>query len=310
MQVIERESAAYLARDFEAWARCWAHGPHVRRWGFFEPRGTYVSEGWAGDRMKQFMAAHPVASLAEYRRESINLRVGKDMAWVTFDQYTSGGSGPGIDVAEATYEMRLLEKDSEGWKIAYMCIFQRSFDHIASALVRIDPQAFVTWMNPAAEKELQSFTSIVVRAGRLRAVDRDVDQRLQAAIRWAGSFDDSHFLWPRHGALPIVLDGTRGESDNVCWVIAQGGQILIAINDQRITEERLAAAAPVYGITAAQMRLARLIVAGHDLVDAAGRLGVSVNTTRTHLQRMFEKTGVHSQPALVRVLLSVASPLG
>jgi DNA-binding CsgD family transcriptional regulator len=54
----------------------------------------------------------------------------------------------------------------------------------------------------------------------------------------------------------------------------------------------------------------RLIIAGHDLVNAAERLGVSVNTTRTHLQRMFDKTGVRTQPALVRALLSVASPLG
>ena len=165
-------------------------------------------------------------------------------------------------------------------------------------------------MNPAAEKELRTLESIVVRAGRLRAVDRAVDQRLQAAIRWAGSFDDSHFSWPRHGALAVVLDGGRGEPGNVCWVIAQGGQILVAINDQRMTDERLAAAAPVYGITPAQLRLAKLIVAGHDLVDAAGRLGVSVNTARTHLQRMFDKTGVRTQPALVRALLSVASPLG
>ena len=93
-------------------------------------------------------------------------------------------------------------------------------------------------------------------------------------------------------------------------MIAQGGQILISINNQRMTEERLAAAAPVYGITPAQLRLAKLIVAGHDLVDAARRLGVSVNTARTHLQRMFDKTGVRTQPALVRALLSVASPLG
>jgi hypothetical protein len=35
----------------------------------------------------------------------------------------------------------------------------------------------------------------------------------------------------------------------------------------------------------------------------------SARRARTHLQRMFEKTGVRSQPALVRMLLSVASPL-
>ena len=34
-------------------------------------------------------------------------------------------------------------------------------------------------------------------------------------------------------------------------------------------------------------------------------MGISVNTAKTHLKRMFDKTGVHAQPALVRLLLSV-----
>src|SRR3990170_303918 len=95
MQVIETESAAYLARDYEAWARCWVHAPHVRRWGFVGHGGACARGGFEeyGERMKQFMAANPSSSAAEYRRESINLRVGKDMAWVTFDQYASGASG-------------------------------------------------------------------------------------------------------------------------------------------------------------------------------------------------------------------------
>lgn len=310
MQVIETESAAYLARDYEGWARCWVHAPHVRRWVFHGSRGIYVWEGWEeqGERMKQFMAAHPTPSAAEYRRESINLRVGKDVAWVTFDQYTSGAAGPLVDLPEATSEMRIIEKDADGWKIACVSNFHRSLDHITSALVRVDKQGAVTWMNSAAEKELRTFRGIVVRAGCLRAVDRTLDQRLQAAIRWAGHRDDG--IWPRRGALPIVLDGGRGGPANVCWVIAHNSQILVAINNQRMSDERLAAAAPVYGITPAQLRLAGLIVAGHDLVDAAGRLGVSVNTARTHLQRMYDKTGVRTQPALVRVLLSVVSPLG
>jgi DNA-binding CsgD family transcriptional regulator len=56
------------------------------------------------------------------------------------------------------------------------------------------------------------------------------------------------------------------------------------------------------------MRLAERIVAGEELPAAARTLGVSVNTVRTQLQRIFDKIGVRSQPALVRVLLSIASP--
>jgi DNA-binding CsgD family transcriptional regulator len=92
-------------------------------------------------------------------------------------------------------------------------------------------------------------------------------------------------------------------------VIAESDTILVSINDARILDERLRAAVVIYGITPAQQRLAGLIIAGHDLVAAADQLGVSVSTARTHLQRMFDKTGVRSQPALVRALLTVGSPM-
>lgn len=55
----------------------------------------------------------------------------------------------------------------------------------------------------------------------------------------------------------------------------------------------------------AQIRLARLIVDGYDLAGAAELMGVSINTLRTQLQRIFDKTGARSQAALVRSLLSV-----
>ena len=195
------------------------------------------------------MDAHPAPSAAVYRREALNIRVGKDVAWVSFHQYAPGSSGAFVDLPEATNEMRILEKDTKGWKIAGFCSFHRSVEHMASALVRVDQQAAVLWMNSAAEQELRTNDGIAIRAGRLRAADRVADQRLQAAIRWAGPIDETHYDLPRHGTLPIVLAGGGGERANVCWVIAHNNQILVAINDRTMTGERLAAAAAVYNIT-------------------------------------------------------------
>jgi DNA-binding CsgD family transcriptional regulator len=310
MRIVEAESDAYLAKDYEAWAACWVKAPYVKRWVSTSRRGVNVWEGWdqQGPPMRRYMAEHPVPSTARYRREAVSVRVGTDMAWVTFDQYASNAHGPEVDVPELNHEMRILERGADGWKIACICSFQRSLDHVSSALVRVDKEGTVIWMNLSAQKELRDLRAVVVRAGRLRAVDRNADQRLQAAIRWAGYREDDG-MWPRHGTLAVVLDSGRGVPASVCWVTARSGEVYVAINDPQMIEERLDAAIAVYGITPAQVRLARLIIAGHDLVDAAERLGVRVTTARTHLQRMFEKTGVRSQPALVRALLSAASPL-
>ena len=162
-------------------------------------------------------------------------------------------------------------------------------------------------MNPAAAKAIADGCGIAVWAGHLRATSRPADQRLQAGIRWAHHLDDG--VEARRGTIPIVLDGGSGEPANVCWIIADSGQIHVSINDARLAEERLETAAVVYGLSPGQIRTAQQIVAGHNLRDAAEKLGVSLATTRTQLERIFDKTGVRSQPALVRALLSVAAPL-
>jgi DNA-binding CsgD family transcriptional regulator len=58
----------------------------------------------------------------------------------------------------------------------------------------------------------------------------------------------------------------------------------------------------LYGLTRAEARLATALLAGQGLRQAAAELEISVNTAKTHLQRIFEKTGTHRQSELLRVL--------
>lgn len=58
-----------------------------------------------------------------------------------------------------------------------------------------------------------------------------------------------------------------------------------------------------YGLTAAEAAFALEIAKGDGKPAAAERLGVSFATARTHLSRIFEKTGVHRQAELVRLVL-------
>ena len=59
-----------------------------------------------------------------------------------------------------------------------------------------------------------------------------------------------------------------------------------------------------YGLTSAEAVVAQLLVQHAGSVrDIADRLGVSVNTAKTHLKRIFDKTGVRRQSALIKLLL-------
>jgi DNA-binding CsgD family transcriptional regulator len=59
-----------------------------------------------------------------------------------------------------------------------------------------------------------------------------------------------------------------------------------------------------YHLTAAESRLAELLARGETVVRAAERLGISHNTARTHLQRVYQKTGTSHQGQLIRLLLA------
>lgn len=58
-----------------------------------------------------------------------------------------------------------------------------------------------------------------------------------------------------------------------------------------------------YRLTAAEAAVAIEIARGDGRAGAAARLGITAATVQTHLARIFEKTGVHRQAELVRLLL-------
>ena len=60
-----------------------------------------------------------------------------------------------------------------------------------------------------------------------------------------------------------------------------------------------------YGLTAREARIAVLIGCGQGNPEVAAMLGISINTVRTHLARCFDKMGIHSQGALIRLVASL-----
>ena len=69
-------------------------------------------------------------------------------------------------------------------------------------------------------------------------------------------------------------------------------------------EDQVERAIRAFELTASEARLLRLLCAGHSLSQASALLDVERNTVRTHLQRIFQKTGTHRQAELIRRVLA------
>lgn len=64
-----------------------------------------------------------------------------------------------------------------------------------------------------------------------------------------------------------------------------------------------------FGLTPTEAAFALELLAGNDLATSAARRGITTSTGRVHLRHLFEKTGTHRQPALIRLLLLCPRPM-
>jgi DNA-binding CsgD family transcriptional regulator len=62
----------------------------------------------------------------------------------------------------------------------------------------------------------------------------------------------------------------------------------------------------MYGLTPAEAKVAALIARGLSGRRAADQLEVSYNTLKTHLKRVFVKTGTNNQGSLIRLIVTRA----
>jgi DNA-binding CsgD family transcriptional regulator len=66
----------------------------------------------------------------------------------------------------------------------------------------------------------------------------------------------------------------------------------------------------LYGLTPAEAKVAALIVRGTSARQAADDLAISYNTVKTHLKRVFAKTGTNGQGDLIRLIVGRAAQTG
>jgi DNA-binding CsgD family transcriptional regulator/PAS domain-containing protein len=68
--------------------------------------------------------------------------------------------------------------------------------------------------------------------------------------------------------------------------------------------------ARLYGLTGGELRVLLALAQGQDPSGAAEMLGIGESTVRTHLLRIFAKTGTHRQAELVALLMASTPPVG
>lgn len=309
LKVIETETAAFSDCNFDGWANCWVQDDRTREVCVSTTFGVSVTEGWdaLGNYMRDVFAQGQVCDIVDFQRNNLTISVNGDMAFVVFDGRCIQGDGR----VETTHETRVLERQAGNWKIFYSSFVLRGHQRVDANRLAIDAKGHVLCAPENALNAIDQHPGLQISNGVLRGAKPAWDKILQAGIKCAAE-QHKYFQHYRHQTqngrdfrLPLVLGETDAGGVAVCTLFVRDEMTFVELQTDQDLDDRLAVAKAIFGLSAGQLGLAHQIVAGESLTHAADTLGISINTARTHLSRIYDKTGVNSQTALVRTLLSV-----
>jgi DNA-binding CsgD family transcriptional regulator/PAS domain-containing protein len=191
-----------------------------------------------------------------------------------------------------------------------------ALDALGCGVILTSGEAIILHANRAAERMLRDGAGIQNRGRTLSAKVPAAAHELREAIRRASRNEASL------GKTGLAVRLTDPEEPPLFAHVLpmSGGEIRTRLQPEAVAAVFIGStmatafdASPAetkeylrcrYGLTQAEVEVALEILKGDGRDAAAARLGIAPTTVRTHLSRIFEKTGVRRQAELVRLLLN------
>jgi DNA-binding CsgD family transcriptional regulator len=191
-----------------------------------------------------------------------------------------------------------------------------TFDGLSAGMFLVDAAGRIIHTN-AAGRILLSTGALTAVGNRLGADDSEINGLLQDALM-AASYGDGAInikgislpLTAHDGEtyvahlLPLTSGARRRASTTYAATAA-----VFAYRAKLTTPSPPELVARRYKLTPTELRVLLAIVEVGGVPEVAGVLGISVSTVKSHLARLFEKTGARRQADLVKLVAAFANPL-
>jgi PAS domain-containing protein len=182
---------------------------------------------------------------------------------------------------------------------------EAALDGLAYGLIVLDAQGRAVLVNGRARRLIGEGGALELRQNRLAArapaLDRDLQAMLERA-RSGTSLEASSIRLPGPGDAALIVWVVRLPASSPLAARDAPG-VLVMIGDSgargRVRRDDLI---KIYALTPAEADLALALSGGLTLRDAAAERGVVYVTARSQLYAILEKTGVHRQAELTRLI--------
>ena len=202
-------------------------------------------------------------------------------------------------------------------KSAEAATFADTLDGLSVGICLVDAAGRIVHANAACHVVLDAGDLFSTSGGRLAARDAEIDQTLQRVFAAATGGDAA--IGTQGIALPLIgQDGARYVAHVLPLTsgarrrtgIAYTATAAIFIRKVALeTPSPPEVIARTYKLTPTELRVLLAIVEVGGVPEVAVALGVAETTIKTHLGRLFVKTGAVRQADLVKIVAGYASPL-
>ena len=194
---------------------------------------------------------------------------------------------------------------------------EQTVNSLSAGVFLTDREGQIVYMNKSAERQLKTGNALRVVNRRLTAIDRKADDLLARAVAAAVGMERGPAV---AGGMLALPDG-EGAGYLASVLPLDGGtrQTLMApfrastavfVQDPTAAPRTEGEAfARLYGLTAAEFKVLLTLAPGLTAKEAAAELGLREPTIKTHLQRIYAKTGMSRQTEVIRLLLAHVPPL-
>jgi DNA-binding CsgD family transcriptional regulator/PAS domain-containing protein len=203
------------------------------------------------------------------------------------------------------------------FKAAQAATFADALDGLSAGMLFVDSNGRITHANTAGRAMITDGNVLHASLGRLLANDPDVNRALREVFLAAATGDAA--IGDRGVAVPLIArDGERyvahvlplsSGARRGAGVSYAAAAALFVQKAALATRSPPEAIAKTYGLTPMEVRVLLAIVEVGGAPQVAETLGVGESTVKTHLKRLYAKTGARRQADLVKLFAGYASPL-
>lgn len=236
--------------------------------------------------------------------------------WLIVDAGPDSGAGPdwvaelGQLFPHLQRMLRLARQQAE--RESQSALALEMLDFSPWGIVTLCAREGIVYSNAEAARILDQSDGLSIRNGRLRPSDRESAGRLNEFLECAqSSHADPEALLEMVVSRPSGAPGFRllgrpvsSPAQSPAGTLAITRVVMLIHDPAERQMPETSQLMQFFGLSRAEARVARSLYQGFSVQDTAHRLGLSANTVRSHLKKIYRKVGVESQGGLQRELAS------